>query len=282
MLDEGGLFSTYTIAGKMSDYVVAIPSYERSDRLRTHTLQVLARANIPHHRIYIFIADVPDDRQAKAYHSFKGDGYHVVKGPLGLHRMRNFIHQYFPEGQHILCMDDDIEHIVEMIEDPTVQDRKSCKRYPLHVMDERLDVWAQSAFDRLHEEHASLFGIYPVKNGYFMKSMPAMTTDLRFCVGAVWGMINRQACQLHLEEKEDFERTLWCYQRDRKILRWNHIAPVTRYYKTEGGMQAAGVNRLDAAQKSCQALLRMYPQWCKLYTSKKSGVYEVRLRDHSI
>ncbi len=263
----------------MSQFVVAIPSYERPTILRTHTLEVLRRAKILNERVYIFIADVPDNSQETKYASYATEGYHVVKGPLGLHHMRNFIHKYFPEGQEILSMDDDIEHIVEMREDTSVENIKSCKRYPLYEMDSRLEAWVTSAFQHLRETGSSLFGVYPVKNGYFMKSVPCVSTDLRFCVGAVWGMINRQDCHIQLEEKEDFERTLWCYQRDGKVVRWNHIAPVTKYYKTEGGMQAAGVDRLQASKESCHALITMYPQWCRLYTSKKSGVHEVRLRD---
>jgi hypothetical protein len=262
----------------MSDFVVAIPSYERADILRTHTLELLRVAHISNERIYIFIADIPDNSQEQKYSCYRNEGYNVIKGPLGLQHMRNFIHKYFKEGQPILCIDDDIQHIVEMVENTSIQDVKSAKRYPLSVIDSHLKTWIEKAFKYLEESNTSLFGIYPVKNGYFMKSLPSVTTDLKFCVGAFWGMINRQDCQIQLEEKEDFERTLWCYQRDGKVVRWNHIAPVTNYYKTKGGMQATGRDRVKAAKESCTVLLSMYPKWCKLYTSKKSGIHEVRLR----
>ena len=54
------------------------------------------------------------------------------------------------------------------------------------------------------KNNIGLFGIYPIKNGYFMKDLPEKTIDLRFCVGTFWGCINNHNIQINIEEKEDF------------------------------------------------------------------------------
>lgn len=259
------------------NFLIAIPSYQRAHVLETHTLRFLSRAQVPASQIHLFIVDNPTEREA--YQHFATLGHPIHYGPVGLHHMRNFIHQTFPVNTNILSMDDDLRTLVRMQEDPTIPNLKSAKRYPLHDdMHLRFISWCNSAFQRLSDEHITLFGIYPVKNGYFMKSLPEITTDLRFCVGTCWGIRNPSDMIIHIEEKEDVERTLLCWKRDHKILRFNHITAVTRYYHTLGGMQAHQQDRKENAKTSCQYLLKHFPEWCTLYTSKKSGVYEVRLR----
>lgn len=259
------------------NFVVAIPSYKRSDILQLQTLALCNRAGISPDSIYIFIVG-EDNSERDSYAIFSQKGYHVVSGPLELHHMRNFIHQYFEENQRVLCMDDDISTIMEMREDLNVLEHKSAKRYPLYDVSNSLCDICNTLFAKLDEHGANLFGFYPVKNGYFMKSLPIITTDLRFCVGTIWGMKNKRSCLLSIEEKEDVERTLWYYTMDGVVLRHNRIAPVTKYYKTPGGMQAFNIDRKEAAKKSCNYLLQKYPDLCKLYTSKKSGVFEIRLK----
>jgi hypothetical protein len=259
-----------------NDFVVVIPTYQRSTIIASHTLHFLERANIPHNRIHLFIANTQSE--INAYQIYQTRGYNLHYGPVGLHHMRNFIHKSFPENTHMLCMDDDISTIVQMREDVSITNPKSSKRYPLYDdMYLHFQSWISNAFEMLQHHNATLFGIYPVKNGYFMKSLPECTYDLRFCVGTLWGMRNRHDIVLNIEEKEDMERTLICWDKDKVILRFNHITPVTKYYVTPGGMQAHNKNRKEEAKSSCQYLLAKYPQWCKLWTSKKSGVYEVRL-----
>lgn len=257
---------------------VAIPSYCRHDILVKRSLPLCISWGIPQDAVYVFVVREQEALYRDALSADFPD-VHVVVGPLGLHHMRNFIAAFFDEGVEILQMDDDIEDLLVMHEDASVEDVKSCKRYPLHpVPPEGMREWLFHAFDLLKHKSASLFGIYPVRNGYFMKDLPAITFDLRFCVGAFWGTINRRDIQLCLEEKEDFERTLQAFRRDGTVVRFNHVCPKTSYYKTKGGMQSRNVDRKEASKASCVYLLENWSQYCKLHTSKKNGMHEVRLR----
>ncbi len=259
--------------------IYIIPSYQRANTLATKTLAMLHRYGITPPEIHIFVADVPSERVA--YAAF-AERYNLHYGPVGLHHMRNFITSSFPDGTPIVCLDDDIDDLVFMQEDESVTDRKSAKRYPLHAYPAHwFRTWMQDTFAFMKStDGPRLFGIYPVKNGYFMKSLPEVSHDLRFCVGVFWGCIVDSRIQLTCEEKEDVERTLLYYKfyGPGSILRFNHIAPVTKYYKTQGGMQARHTNRLEAAKASALQLVATYPELCTLYTSKKSGVYEVKFR----
>jgi len=262
----------------MIDFIIAIPSYKRSKILFNNTFNLCLKWNIKLSNIHIFV--VEDDYED--YKNVLADylDVKIIIGPLGLHNMRNFITKYFPNDTPILHMDDDISDLVTLNIDYSVDDVKSSKRYklvpfvPLNSMSE----WISFAFEYTKNHSATLFGIYPVKNGFFMKDSPEITTTLKFCVGVFWGIWNDHNILINIEEKEDFERTLLCYDKDKKIIRFNWIAPVTKYYKTQGGMQYHNKDRKHESKISCDYLLNNWSQYCKLYTSKKSGIYEIRFK----
>lgn len=260
----------------------AIPSLGRSEILVQKTLPLLVnKFLVDQSSIYVFV--VADEYESYALSTrVMYPGIRLVIGPLGLHCMRNFIHAFFPENENMVMMDDDVRDIVHMQEvkdwDPA-SGRKECERFPVvGITAEQFMAYLTNAFRIMRTEGIYLFGIYPVKNGFFMKDLPEITYDLRFIVGCVWGCINRHDRAITLEEKEDFERTLLYYSLDKKILRFNRLAPVTTYYKQKGGMQNRGMDRVETSKASCLYLLEKYPQYCRLYTGKKSGIWEVRLR----
>ncbi len=258
----------------------AIPSYQRSSLLPSKTLALLSRFQIPMQNVYIFIVEEDQKAYEESLVSYLHQGLHLEIGPLGLHHMRNHIRYYFPEGCELIQLDDDIEDFYIMEEDSNISDLKSCKRYPLHKMrEQQFHSMIETAFTELRNHQLHLFGIYPVKNGYFMKDLPEKTINLRFCVGVFWGCINQHKTELNLvlEEKEDVERTLRYYVQDKGVIRFNRIVPKTNYYKTPGGMQARPNCRIASSKVSCDYLLTHFKPYCKLYTSKKSGIYEIRL-----
>lgn len=266
----------------MNDFVIAIPSYRRPSIIVSHTLAYLKECGIPNDIIHVFIVD--DEEEVATYQHTLRDkiGIHIHKGPVGLCNMRNFITDFFPDGKRILHMDDDIKYLVFMEEDLSVGDRKSAKRYPLYTLGAgEFQSWVEGAFSALDisSPQTRLFGIYPIRNGYFMKTLPYVSTDLRFCVGCVWGCVNDKRIRLTLEEKEDYERTLICWQLYGSVIRYNHIAPVTAYYITPGGMQTQGANhRIERSRESCELLIRKFPELCVPGRTKKTtGIPEVKL-----
>ena len=259
--------------------VFVIPSLSRVKTLATKSLNLLVdRYNVPCSSIFIFVIREEFEAYTSLYALYPK--IRIVVGPLGLHNMRNHIRLYFPVSTQMVCLDDDIDDLCIMRVDESIIDKTKASRYPLVSMSStEFGAFINDAFETLRATNLRLFGIYPVRNGYFMKGLPYKSIDLRFCVGAFWGCINDHSTDLviHIEEKEDFERTLLYYKKDRGVLRFNTICPKTKYYKEAGGMQSTSIDRTESSKVSCAYLIDRFPEYCKLYTSKKSGIYEVRL-----
>lgn len=271
------------------EYIIVIPSYNRPELIQTKTLALLQKHNIPRELIKIFVAnkEQADIYKTKIPRELYGE---IVIGLLGLKNQRNFIMDYYPEGQKIVQMDDDLDKIMELVIEPStsgsgsrgsarLQTRKSRGARMLRPIAD-LDGFIKKAFAICKEKGIYLWGVYPLANSRFMS--PKMTTDLRFIVGPFWGIINRHRPDLHLtiDEKENAERTLQHYSIDGAVLRFNNVGIETRYYKNKGGMQDEGKNRKEEALKSVNYLHSKYPKLTKVYLGKKSGVPEIRmLRD---
>lgn len=254
------------------DYIIVIPSYNRVELIQSKTLKLLKHHGIDPARIKIFVAN---QEQYELYKSKIPAGLYseIIVGVIGLKNQRNFIMDYYPEGQMIVQMDDDLEKIVELV-DPTSMARKSTRRMG-EIAD--LDGFIKRAFRMCRDRGIYLWGVYPLANARFMS--PKTTTDLRFIVGPMWGIINRHRAELKatIDEKENAERTLQYYTLDGAVLRFNNVGIETRYYTNKGGMQNEGKNRKTEALKSVYYLHGKYPNLTKIYLGKKSGVPEIRM-----
>ena len=270
-----------------NNYIIAIPSYNRADILKTKTFATLKRHNIPDNIIYIFVAN--NDEREKYIMKIDIDPEHIIIGLKGLKNQRNFISSYFPEGEYIVQLDDDIDEIVELIIPnnrtsmrtsmrTAKQKREIMKKHKIKPIT-NLNKFIVDAFNMCVSKGIYLCGIYPVDNPYFMTD--TITTDLRFIVGPFWGIINRHSEQLKLsvDEKENVERTLQYYIMDGGVIRFNNISITTNYYKTPGGMQTNSTtnNRRTAAQKSAELLHAKYPQYTKIITKKRTNWPEIKL-----
>ena len=254
------------------DYAIAIPSYKRSDIIQTHTLAVLNRHNIKPEHITIFVANQEEyDIYINSVPKFLYNN--IVIGLLGLKNQRNFITKYYPEGNNIVEMDDDIKNIMQLVvkKDTTKTTKKTVK--PI----EDLDAFIRRAFEMCIESNIFLWGVYPLVNPHFMTYK--ITTDLRFIVGPMWGMINRHRkdLQLTVDEKENSERTLQFWVADGAVLRFNNVGIETKYYKNKGGMQSEGKDRKQEALKSVYYLNKMYPTLTKISLKKKNGMPEIKM-----
>lgn len=258
------------LSNKQNKYIIVIPSYNRPELIQQKTLSLLKKHTIKSSHIVIFVAN---REQYDLYKSkIPKTLYHkLVIGVKGLKNQRNYISNYYPEGTHIVQMDDDLEKIVQL----NVENGKKTIE-PIS----NLDTFIKKAFLLCQTNTIFLWGVYPLANSHFMTN--TITTDLRFIVGPMWGMINRHHPDLELtiDEKENTERTLQYWSMDGKVLRFNNVGIETKYYKNKGGMQNEGKNRKEEALKSVQYLHNKYPTITKLHLGKKSGVPELKLIRH--
>jgi hypothetical protein len=239
------------------DYVIAIPSYHRSEICRDKTLTMLSKHHIPKEKIYVYI--VKEDEEAYK----KTCDVKQIIGKKGLVQQRQFIIEYFPEGKPIVFLDDDIEKV-------DVDDFKT------------LDHFIKEAFRITKEENAYIWGVYPVFNPFFRKNKPRITTCLNYIVGAFYGIINRRNPTLKLSltkengQKEDVERSLLYFKKDGVVIRFNRVGFVTKYYGKQGGL-GTFEERLQPMKKASYLLKQKYPEYGTILT-RKTGMTEFRLK----
>jgi len=259
---------------------VVIPSYSRNEYLITHSLALCFKMNIPQENIYIFVATNQKQDYEKSLKEYTK--LTIIDGPIGLKNMRNFITGFFKDGEALLCMDDDIDNFWTLYEDVNVPDTMKGAHWKLKNMPASVFYhFTTDAYNKMIEHKKNLFGIYPVKNGFFMKDLLEITYDPRFCVGTFWGIINtRCAFQITMDEKEDMERSILYALHDKGVIRYNHITLSTKYYKTLGGMQTNTSYSIRIANsiESSKKLVDKYPHICQLYKGKKNGMCEVRFK----
>ena len=248
-----------------ADFVIAIPSYKRAETLRDKSLTMLADKGVPAHLIEVFVA-TPEEKEIYAKTLKPGSYGKLIVAEPGMGAVRNFITRHYPVGKKILNIDDDIKDFMQL-------GGPGEKLVPIRDF---MGVMRR-AFAMAAEKKFRLFGFYPVANHYFMKNR--VTENLRYIIGAAWGIINPGIDQLKvtIDDKEDVQRSVIMYILDGGVLRFENYTPVTAYYKEPGGMQEERTkNRVD---KSARAMVEAYPDFCSLNLTKKSGFAEVRLRD---
>jgi hypothetical protein len=247
-----------------TDYVVAIPTYRRSDVLERKTLTTLHQGHVPPSKIYIFVAN-PEEQATYEAHIPRHLYHKMVVGKLGISNQRQFISDYFPPKTCIVSLDDDIEGLYRR------QSPQALSKIT------NLDTIFSQAFSRLHQENLYLWGVYPVCNPFFMK--PNTTTKLRFIIGALHGYINRpDAKELKFrgksDQKEDYEQSIQYFLKDGGVVRFNDVSIKTKFH-APGGLGRTQ-ERLEANEKAARYLETTYPELVRVF-HRKNGMAEVRL-----
>jgi len=260
----------------MSTYQIAIPTYKRYDIILNKTLKTLKILKIKKNIITLFVANQKE--HDNYFNNISKNLYNkIIIGKKGLKNQRNFIHNYYPEGTHLVQLDDDIDNIVELSNSLGIKKVSSKEYRKLNKIDtiRNLDKFIKNAFKVCIKNKSYLWGVYPVANAYFMN----FNTDigLKFIVGPFWGCIVRYSKNLELtiDEKENVQRTLQYFTMDNKVIRFNNISIITKYYTNPGGMQQEKKNRKQEALKSAKYLHSKYPNITKIKLTKKSGVPEI-------
>lgn len=245
------------------EYKIAIPSFKRANTLRKKTLAYLEKCSVPEQLIYIFVADHKEYETYLA--EFPEKKYNIIVGAHTLCAQRNFITQYFQQGEYILNFDDDVDGLF-------IADFAAKK---LFLCDGLNDI-ATMGHNLMMANNTNIFGVYPVANHFFMDEN--ITTDNRYIVGCFWGCIidHDEELKITLEDKEDFERTIKYFKKFGAIVRINHVCVKTNYYKEPGGMQETRTKQ--RVHDSAHYLANKYPDYCKINTGKKNQEFtEIKL-----
>ena len=245
----------------MTDYRIAIPSYNRVDELGNKTLTLLEKHGFEKDIIDIFVANQEEyDKYKEKYKE-----YNIVIGEKGIREIREFVLlNYYKENQAIVFIDDDIEHIFK--KDPNEKN----KFLDLQVdLKKEIDV----AFIECKERKLSLWGIYPLKNPFFMKNN--ITYDYKFIIGHFFGcVIKKDLCKLseNIGGKDDYERSILHYMKEGGMVRINYLCAKTKY------LAPGGIGVVRDQSENAKLLMDKYPGLLSLRI-KKTGAPNPILRD---
>jgi hypothetical protein len=300
----------YSSKHSKENYVIAIPSYNREENIKKATLNMLDINNIDPSRVYIFVANNSEKMKYKKSlnNGFKNYGQNIIVGELGVMNIRNFMANYFEEGQYVFYLDDDMYRMYKCIfdEDSIKKVSKKLKDKGLKPNETNFKKWMKTGnrlelmkkggkvgsihdfiidgFTECEERGMRLFGIHPVDNPFFLtpKHMPGdekglrktknLSEDLRYIEGGACGAINCKEAELRtVHDKEDYERSIKYYLLDGGVIRFNNVCAYTKCYREPGGLQSTGHRTWEKVDKSAKFLAAAYPELTTLNTKKKNA-----------
>ncbi len=245
---------------------IVIPSYERYETIQQKSIDLLLSYGFEKSDIYIFVAN---QEQLNKYKEKIDKDISIIIAVKGLKEVREFIFNYFDEGEKLLCLDDDIEAVRELYKN---DDNKSRLR-PVNNLKEIVD----KGFDLCEKHSLKLWGLYPTpNNAFFMENQKEITYDYKFIIGNFFGCINcKDMNKLSVPDIDDYERSIRSYLLYGGSVRFNHIAPKTKFKKNNGGCQDS--ERQNRIEKSKEILLNGYPDL--LYLRKRKDDTNPILKD---
>jgi hypothetical protein len=222
------------------------------------SLKTLQEGGVPAGHIVLFVAN----REEEALYKAAIPNGRIVVGVPGIAKQRTFIRHYFPVGQRVVSIDDDVEGLFRK-KGPNGLDR---------IRD--VDAFFKAAFGTLEKEGLYLWGVYPVRNPFFMKD--GVSAGLKFIIGALHGYIVRHDKDLETSvpgAKEDYEQSILYYRKDGGVVRFNDVGIKTNFL-AKGGL---GPDRFAIYKKTAAYLVLKYPDIVSIF-HRKNGMTEVRLK----
>jgi hypothetical protein len=206
-------------------YQIAVPSYERPEKIQQQTLSLLDRLKVNRDDVTIFLAN---EEQVEKYAEVARD-WRCVVGVLGADEVRRWYHtNYYPKGTPIINMDDDISELAE-------KDENKLKTYTGTLID-----IADEGFHLCRKSGARLWGINPTANGFYMKNDSVV--GLRFICAIFFGSYAGDRAITSRDRPtfatcEDYEFSIHSYLQNGSVVRLEWLAPVTKY-NDKGGIKA--------------------------------------------
>jgi hypothetical protein len=196
-------------------------------------------ADYPPELITIFVAS---EEEYEKYLRYVPSDYYgtLVLGVVGLKEQRNFITNYYHEGQILCCMDDDVDKIL----------CRSMGTFQALLEKARID---------LVTEDSGLWGILPKDDTRSFQDKT--TTHLAHILGSFYVCRNDKSILCTITEKEDYERSILYFLKYKRILRFKGAGVRTQYAKTLGGLQQGG--RVARMELGADYLSKKYPDLCK-------------------
>lgn len=235
----------------MSDYIFAIPSYNRHEK--QETLQYLKQCQIPKERIYIFTQTEEDYGK---YQIYQNDATIIFQEANGIAKARNNVLNYFQNKRDVLMLDDDIKQL-------EVLSNGKLERI------ENIDAEIARCFEFAKKRPSRFFGLYPVPNAFFMDR----SISFKCTVNTVLGFAEGFDCRFDetYKAKEDIALCGKLVRERGGLLRFNYLTARAKHRTNKGGCQETW--KTDENEKASIRLAREYPE---LFVVNKANPSEVK------
>lgn len=235
---------------------VAIPSYKRAAMLSKKTLSFLAEQTINPELIDIFVAN-EEERAIYETTLAIGSYANLIVGHPGIARQRQFIQEYYPLGQHVFSIDDDIRGILTL--------RPSFS----------LAQFIEEMFILATHEKVNFWGIYPAGSLLYLKDQHRK--GCLYIVACFYGFINlKDMAYPPLDTKEDWWASLERTRIDGAVLRAEFIAPKTTYWLKNGGLSETRTVELEKVHSDM--VCHLFPQFTEGTYLRRNGHPDVKIK----
>jgi hypothetical protein len=244
-----------------NDIVYTVKSHQRVDRFRLKTYnKIILEYGFDLDKVYVFVSTDADlQLYTKAFPLIT-----IVQAPLGVANVDNFITDYFPQGQKIIYMNDDLTQICEV----------SPENKFVNVPKNKLHDICNTMFTIMQQHNIGYAGFYPVVNTMFMLNGDEVKTSLCLIMDPFSLVINNHSIRITISDKSDFEKSILHYAANGALLRYNRIAFKAEYYGKVGGFQGRNAQtELDTANQ----LMKKYPSYVASVNVKKEGKTSLKL-----
>lgn len=236
---------------------MAIPSYRRPGLFMHRTYEILYASDLLDKSTVFCVAE--EEEQYRKLPPIRDGRLALVVGVRGLIQQKQFIYDYYPEGTHIVMMDDDIEHFITW-EKKQIQDIRPI----IH-----------KGFRHCRDRGARLWGVYPVANPFFFNR--EVSYGLKFIIGNLYGIIKRGMSEIPadaISHKEDIYRSCAYFKRDGVVVRINDVAPVSKFLRGDS-LEASR----ELHDRGADMIVRDFPEYAKKFYRKRTGFAEIRLNN---
>ena len=246
---------------------ICIPSYNRYETIQHKSIKFLLNAGYEASEIDVFVAD---QEQYDLYKEKMDKDISIIIAVKGLREVRDFIFNYYKQGENLLCLDDDIEDVRECY----LNDDNKLRLRSITNVKEIVD----KGFDLCVTKKRKLWGLYPCpSNAMWMNSQKEFTWDYKFIIGNFFGVINcKNMNKLSVPDIDDYERSIRSYVLYGGSVRMNHLSAKTKFRKNTGGQQDTS-NRQELINNSKEILLNTYPNL--IYLRKRKSDTNPMLKD---
>lgn len=251
-------------------FKIVVRSYKRADSILDHTLKFLSLQKdlCLEDQLYVVVHASEEDLYKKALQEFPYKSL-IVKSEKGAHKSVEAAHHYFPLGEEILFLDDDMPVLLHFPERP-----EGSSLEPI----ECLGRYAEDAFQTLAqgnvgESWTARFST----NSFWVRGLPWKEFRPFHLLGGFWGALNSPRILTKIAHEEDRVRTARMIEDFGGVLVYNWFSaqrttdflPKGKRQLRAGGMSSDRTDGFssvaEGTKHACERVQELHPLYQKYY-----------------